>query len=108
MTRNSKYGNMPTDPELTATVKGDAGTYRVLGVDWWNRRVLLDRAGLEWIDIKKVALSKPESRYEVREDGDGDLQIYTREYNARIATFSRGVGSTEREAIGAILTGIAK
>lgn len=66
MTRTSKYGNMPADPALMATVKGDAGTYRVLGVDWWNHRVLLDRAGLEWIDIKKVALSKPESH----EDND--------------------------------------
>ncbi|MFM0608648.1 hypothetical protein PQR05_29380 [Paraburkholderia sediminicola] len=56
MTRTSKYGNMPADLNLMATVKGDAGTYKVWGVDWINHRVLLDRAGLEWHDIAKVAI----------------------------------------------------
>lgn len=54
MPRNSKYGNMPPEPEYTAKVKGDAGTYRVLGIDWYHHRVLLDRAGLEWTPINKV------------------------------------------------------
>jgi predicted nucleotidyltransferase len=36
-------------------VTGDAGTYRVLGIDWMHHRVLLDRAGLEWTPIKNVA-----------------------------------------------------
>lgn len=55
MARKSKYGNMPEEPQYTAKVKGDAGVYRVLGIDWMNERVLLDRAGLEWTRIKNVA-----------------------------------------------------
>lgn len=55
MARNSKYGNMPSAPDFSAKVKGDAGTYRVLGFDWMHHRVLLDRAGLEWISVDKVA-----------------------------------------------------
>jgi hypothetical protein len=55
MPRQSKYGNMPPAPEYTAKVKGDAGTYRVLGIDWMHHRILLDRACLEWTPIEKVA-----------------------------------------------------
>ncbi|AMN82568.1 hypothetical protein AYR47_31575 [Pseudomonas azotoformans] len=51
----SKYGSMPSEPEYTAKVKGDAGIYRVLGIDWMHHRVLLDRAGLERTSIEKVA-----------------------------------------------------
>lgn len=47
---------MPPEPTYTATVRGDAGVYRVLGIDWMYHRVLLDRAGLEWTPIKNVAL----------------------------------------------------
>lgn len=54
MSRKSKYGNMPPAPTYTAKVKGDAGTYKVWGIDWMNPRVLLDRAGLEWTPIKNV------------------------------------------------------
>ncbi|WP_198362556.1 hypothetical protein [Burkholderia ubonensis] len=39
----SKYGNMPANPNLIAKVRGDAGEYPVLGVDWFSNRVLLDR-----------------------------------------------------------------
>ncbi|MBY0443944.1 MAG: hypothetical protein K2Q15_01870 [Burkholderiales bacterium] len=46
---------MPAAPEYTAKVKGDAGTYRVYGIDWMHHRILLDRAGLEWHSIDKVA-----------------------------------------------------
>lgn len=53
--RKSKYGNMPPAPEYRARVKGDAGAYKVWGVDWLNHQVLLDRAGLEWTPIKNVA-----------------------------------------------------
>lgn len=56
MARPSKYGNMPTAPQLIAKVKGDAGSYKVWGLDWMHHRVLLDRAGLEWVPIKNVAL----------------------------------------------------
>lgn len=55
MPRKSKYGNMPEMPEYKAQVKGDAGRYTVYGIDWMNHKVLLDRAGLEWTDIAKVA-----------------------------------------------------
>lgn len=56
MARPSKYGNMPSAPQLIAKVKGDAGAYKVWGIDWMHHRVLLDRAGLEWVPIKNVAL----------------------------------------------------
>ncbi|KVO15103.1 hypothetical protein [Burkholderia ubonensis] len=53
----SKYGNMPANLNLIAKVKGDAGEYRVLGVDWFSHRVLLDRTITnEWVDIAKVAI----------------------------------------------------
>lgn len=57
MSRKSKYGNMPDSPRYTAKVKGDAGEYKVWGIDWYHHRVLLDRAGLEWTPIKNVALT---------------------------------------------------
>lgn len=56
MPRKSKYGNMPPAPAYLANVKGDAGTYKVWGIDWMHQRVLIDRAGLEWTPIAKVAL----------------------------------------------------
>ncbi|HBP6378496.1 TPA: hypothetical protein L6A07_25275 [Pseudomonas aeruginosa] len=56
MARRSKYGNMPSAPQLIAKVKGDAGAYKVWGIDWMHHRVLLDRASLEWVPIKNVAL----------------------------------------------------
>lgn len=46
------YGSMLKNPNLTAMVKGDAGMYRVLGIDRWNHRVLVDRTvSNAWIDI---------------------------------------------------------
>lgn len=57
MSRKSKYGNMPSNPRLTATVRGDSGTYKVLGVNWYEHKVLLDRTiSNEWISIDKVAI----------------------------------------------------
>jgi hypothetical protein len=58
----SKYGQMPPRPDIRAKVRGDAGTYTVWGFDWMNHRVVLDRAGLEWVDIAKVQIldSAPE------------------------------------------------
>lgn len=58
MPRTSKYGNMPSSPNLVAQVKGDGGVYKVWGIDWLNHKVLLDRAGYEWTEISKVALSE--------------------------------------------------
>ncbi|MGG2576103.1 hypothetical protein ACQYZY_28750 [Pseudomonas aeruginosa] len=46
---------MPQAPAYLAKVKGDAGTYKVWGIDWMHQRVLIDRAGLEWTPIAKVA-----------------------------------------------------
>lgn len=51
-----KYGLIPPAPVFTAKVRGDAGTYRVWGIDWLHQRVLIDRAGLEWIAVEKIAL----------------------------------------------------
>lgn len=56
MPRKNKYGSMPPAPTYIAKVKGNAGVYKVWGFDWRNHRVLLDRAGLEWMPIDKVAL----------------------------------------------------
>ncbi|KVP26092.1 hypothetical protein WJ85_34825 [Burkholderia ubonensis] len=53
----SKYSNMPVNPNLIAKVRGDAGEYRVLGIDWFSHRVLLDRTITnEWVNIAKVAI----------------------------------------------------
>lgn len=60
MPRASKYGNMPAATNLIAQVKGNGGRYKVWGIDWLNHRVLIDRAGYEWTDIAKVALSEAE------------------------------------------------
>lgn len=56
MPRKSKYGNMPPAPAYIAKFKGDAGSYKVWGIDWLNHRVLIDRAELAWVPIKNVAL----------------------------------------------------
>lgn len=61
MPSKSKYGNMPPAPTFQAKVKGDSGVYKVWGIDWMNHRVLLDRAGLEWTPIDKVAFEPLES-----------------------------------------------
>lgn len=58
MARKSKYGNMPERVRYRAKVKGDAGVYQVFGIDWLNGKVLLDRAGYEWLPISKVALEQ--------------------------------------------------
>lgn len=55
MARKSKYGNMPQAPTYMARVKGDAGAYKVWGIDWLHQKVLIDRAGLEWTPIAKVS-----------------------------------------------------
>lgn len=51
-----KYGRLPPVPTFTAKVRGDAGVYKVWGIDWLNQRVLVERAGLEWIPAEKIAL----------------------------------------------------
>lgn len=56
----SKYGQMPTLPSYIAKVKGDAGEYRVLAVDYINNKLYLDRVGGEWIPIAKIALELPD------------------------------------------------
>jgi hypothetical protein len=47
---------MPPALAYTAKVRGDAGEYKVWGIDWMNHRVLLDRADFVWMPINKVAL----------------------------------------------------
>lgn len=59
--RKSKYGNMPELVQYRATVRGDAGSYKVFGIDWLNNRVLLNRTSTyEWVPIEKVALERVE------------------------------------------------
>ncbi|MGL4349520.1 MAG: hypothetical protein ACRDC7_00535 [Aeromonas veronii] len=48
---------MPELVQYRAKVKGDAGEYKVFGIDWLNNRVLLNRTSTyEWVPIEKVAL----------------------------------------------------
>lgn len=48
---------MPELVQYRATVRGDAGSYKVFGIDWLNNRVLLNRTSTyEWVPIEKVAL----------------------------------------------------
>ena len=57
-------------PALKAKVKGDAGTYKVWGMDWLNHSVLLDRAGIEWTPIKNVPLEPHQEQFESRSNRD--------------------------------------
>ena len=51
---------MKLQSDVKVKIKGDAGTYKLYGVDWMNYRFLVDRAcGLEWIDYKRC---KPVSK----------------------------------------------
>jgi hypothetical protein len=45
---------MPDEPKFTAKVKGDAGSYKVWGIDWMNHRVLIERPSLNWEPIKNI------------------------------------------------------
>lgn len=57
MTKTSKYGIMPAPLPFRAKIKGDSGTYQLLGVDWRNNQVLLDRTCIpEWVSIEMVSL----------------------------------------------------
>lgn len=54
----AKYGVMPENPNLIAKVRGDAGKYPVLAIDWLNNRVMICRAQEnEWFPINNVSLS---------------------------------------------------
>ncbi len=67
MSLKIKYVKIPPAPEYRARVRGYAGVYKVLGFDWLNHKVLLDRAGLEWTPIKNVAFeSLPEEAAQQR------------------------------------------
>lgn len=71
MPRKSKYGLMPAALPWVAKVRGDAGVYRIWGVDWMQHRVLIDRAGLEWISIDKVALESAADGVDFSTSGGG-------------------------------------
>jgi hypothetical protein len=43
---------------VTAKSKGDSGVYDVWRIDWYNRRVYVNRAcGSEWVEMDRVKLS---------------------------------------------------
>ncbi len=71
MARAKKYGTMPPAPAFQAKVRGDAGIYKVWGIDWLHARVLIDRAGLEWISIEKVALEPAADGVDSSAQGEG-------------------------------------
>lgn len=55
--RTYKKGEMPEKPSLTAKLKGDAGIYPVLGFNWLDRTVLINRTlELVWMDMDKITL----------------------------------------------------
>ncbi|MBK7380447.1 MAG: hypothetical protein IPJ03_15945 [Ignavibacteriales bacterium] len=44
---------------IKVKIKGDNGTYKLCGVDWFHYRYLIDRAcGLEWVDYKRCKPAK--------------------------------------------------
>ena len=59
------YGIIPKLPEEIAFIKirGDAGIYKVWGLDHYNGKVLVDRAcGVEWVSFEKCrALSESQA-----------------------------------------------
>lgn len=78
-----KYGVLPPAPVLTARVRGDAGAYRVWGIDWLHGRVLIDRAGVAWVPVENVALDPlvppagaalPSLLRDLREQIAGDIE----------------------------------
>ena len=51
------YDKFPPRPLGTGQIKGDAGTYNVWGFDWFNRSVLLDRCGTQWVPMAEVKIA---------------------------------------------------
>ena len=52
-----EYGELPPAPDhLVCQIRGDALLYPLLGLDWLNQRVLVGRAGGEWIAAADVQL----------------------------------------------------
>ena len=42
---------------ITCKIKGDAGEYDVLGIDWYEHKILVARAcGNEWVGLHKIKL----------------------------------------------------
>jgi hypothetical protein len=42
-------------PKFKVTIKGDAGIYKVYIIDWWNRRIYIDRTCMnEWVSFDKI------------------------------------------------------
>jgi len=56
MANRKIYGIHPSRPEYVAKIKGDAGRYPIWGLDWYNNRAIVSRAGaLELISFDKIA-----------------------------------------------------
>ncbi len=86
-----KYGRLPPVPTFTAKVRGDAGVYKVWGIDWLNQRVLVERAGLEWIPAEKIALDPLVS------SAAGSLSALLRDLREQVAGDIESPGSSEPE-----------
>ena len=44
-------------PDITVKIKGDAGKYKVYGIDWMHQRFLVERAcGLEKVPFEKCKI----------------------------------------------------
>lgn len=86
-----KYGRLPPVPTFTAKVRGDAGVYKVWGIDWLNQRVLVERAGLEWVPAEKIALDPLVS------SAAGSLSALLRDLREQVAGDIESPGSSEPE-----------
>lgn len=86
-----KYGRLPPAPTFTAKVRGDAGVYKVWGIDWLNQRVLVERAGLEWTPAEKIALDPLVS------SAAGSLSALLRDLREQVAGDIESPGSSEPE-----------
>lgn len=54
---SSNFGDIPKLPEITAIVKRREGTFKVLGFDWHDYRVLIEGLdAVEWVPMSTVKI----------------------------------------------------
>ena len=60
---NKIYGIHPVKPDYLIKIRGDAGLYPLWGIDWYNHRVTVYRAGaVESLPFENVAFTLPEKK----------------------------------------------
>lgn len=57
------WETQPISIKSTVKIKGDAGEYKVWGVDWENNTLYIARAcGMEWVSFDKIQWIKTPER----------------------------------------------